>query len=216
MYKKENLTFKHSMPVDIETFGFFHREYHYGREIQNRCMRDFLCYALEYYVPEQFGPNSLSPKIIEKKNLFGWKLPENFMWTGLHLKHVPLLLSSYGLKLFINKKPVRTWWACFSSLVNPSPLSADKAISMLEHYVDSGKPSAIDLTLKHYGVDDHVMFVFAYDDNNFYVFDTHYVDDIGYTKITEQNDRRLIMRLSKEKVKEKWTRRARVWVVEQV
>lgn len=202
------------MPIDTETFGFFHREHHYGREVQNRCMRDFLCYSLEYYVPEHFGPDSISPKIVEKKNLFGLKLPENFMWTGLHLKYVPTLLSTYGLKLKINNKLVPSWWVCFTCLVNPRPISVDHAISILEHCVDNGKTSAIDVTFKKYGVDNHVMFVFGYDDDNFYVFDTHYVDDIGYTKVTGHNDRRMIMRLPKEKVREKWTRRARVWVVE--
>lgn len=211
----KDLIFTHSLPIDLKTFGFFHREHHYGREIESRCMRDFLCYSLEYYEPALFGPNSLSPKIIEKKNLFGWKLPENFMWTALHLKNVPFLFSTFGLQLFINKKPISSWWACFSALINPSHhLSADQAIALLEEHVSKGKPSAVDITIQPYWVDDHVMFVFAYDEDNFYLFDTHFVDGIGYEKITEHSDGRFIMRLPKAKIKEKWTRWGRVWAVE--
>ena len=64
-----------------------------------------------------------------------------------------------------------------------------------------------------FGLLYHVMFVYGYDNNNLYVFDTHFVEGIGYERT---NLGEFVFKLPKQKVKERWTRFGRVWNVDNI
>lgn len=206
-----NLTFTH-LPRDIESVGFVEREKCGGKTVANRCGRDFFYYALNYYRPDLHNAARGNPMDIEKRGLFGLPIPSWLVWTFLSFCKVPRYFASLELELLINNRRVKTFPQFVKAALSKA-YPADDAMRMIERAVDSGIVSGIDISIALGGLIDHVMFVYGYDDNNLYVFDTHRVRGLEYEKLTQDGDLRYIMRLPKSVIRRRWSRFNRVWVV---
>ena len=84
----------------------------------------------------------------------------------------------------------------------------------LEEAIDAGFVVGIDFPFSLLGLINHVIFVYGYDENNLYVFDTHQVLGLEYEKITDDN--RYIMKIPKNIIEKRWTRFGRVWVMKKI
>lgn len=199
--------------MDIDTFGFFKREKVFGRTVSNRCGRDFLYYALSYHFPEEFSNDKLNPVEIEKRELFGRRLPDYLIWTGLTFAKVPNFLAQYGLILSINRKRIISYGSFLKALVFSSFSGYDEAADLIKKSVDSGLVAGVDIPIRLGGLVDHVMFVYGYDEESFYVFDTHVAQGVNYSKITSPENDRFIMKLPMSEVRKKWNRFSRVWEI---
>jgi hypothetical protein len=202
-----------SLSVNLETFGFVEREERNGKPVFFRCGRDFLYYALTYYKPERFSPTGFYPEKIEHEGVFGLRMPWWMMWSGLQFTKVPRVLKQNGLYLTINGKKIENHLDFLLAFVLPKKFSADYALSEVETHVNQGKVSAIDISISMFGLVDHVLFIYGYDDENLFVFDTLKLPALEYEKQTNENDGRFIMKLSKEIIRKRWSRWGRVWAV---
>ena len=200
-----------SLPINLDSFGFVTRELNNGKTIRNRCGRDFMYYVLHYYYPNIYNPNNLNPLSIEKSGIFGIQLPSWLIWTGLSFYKIPKLFSSLNLELEINSKRIKSFFDFNQALLFIKPKPIQESLEMIRNAIDDGNACGIDIGVSLGGLVDHVMFVYGYDDNNLYVFDTNKVEQIDYEKITDDN--RYIMRLSFKEIEKRWTRFNRVWVV---
>ncbi len=200
-----------TLPINIKTFDFVEREWVSGKKINNKCGRDFLYYCLHYYFPEKFNKNLNNPLMIDQKKLFG--LPVNAKFAGLMIQFskVPVLFEKLGLLLSINSREIKTFKDFIFAILRANKQSAENAIKEVEKNLDQGLVVGMDISIKFFGLMDHVMFVYGYDENNIYVFDTHQVSGLEYVKITEDN--RYIMKLPKDIVIKRWTKFGRVWIV---
>lgn len=198
------------LPINLKKFGFVEREKINGKYVHNKCGRDFFYYCLHYYYPKKFNAKRLNPIEINNKRLFGLKVPAYLAWTMLQFIKVPKFIKSQGLVLKINNKKITSFISFMRTILAPSKNSADKAIKEIEKAVDNGIASGIDITLKYIFL-NHVMFVYGYDKNNLYVFDTHPVEMLEYKKITK--DKKFIMKLPKDIIKKHWSMFGRVWIV---
>lgn len=208
-------TFEHSLPIDLESFGFVQREKKNGETVAFRCGRDFLYYALHYYYPGTYGPSHINPQKIE--DLFGARLPWWLMWSSLQFTKVPKLLRDAGLELHINNRQVRSFLFFFWSIAAPRRVSVEDALRVVENSIDKKEVAGIDISLGLFGLVDHILFVYAYDVENLYVFDTHDLSKkVEYEKLTPATDNRFIMKLPKSVIHKRWTRFGRVWTVKKV
>lgn len=205
---------EHSLPINLSRFGFVEREQEVGVLVRNRCGRDFLYYALHYYFPNEFNVATCGPVEIDRRRILGMSLPSWFVWTCLPFYKVPRLFAERGLALKINQSPINSFSDFVRAMLCPNRLRADESLKIIEHAVNKGSVSGIDMPIGLGGLKDHVVFVFGYDAKNLYVFDTHTVQNIRYQKMTPHGDNRFIMRLSKEVVRDMWSRLGRVWVIE--
>src|SRR3989338_7892609 len=170
--------------IDTEKFGFVEREKNGSKTLTNRCGRDFLYYALHYYLPTKFNPKNLNPTQIESQKLFGLRLPSFLMWTQLQFYKLPKYLKTNNIKLFINEKEINLFKDFFTAIFF-SRITYQDAIKKIEQSIDKGVASGIDIGLKYGGLLDHVIFVYGYDQDFLYVFDTHQVPILEYSKLTE-------------------------------
>ncbi len=198
--------------LDIDTFGFVEREKIKGKTLRNQCGRDFLYYALNFYRPDVHNSVSLNPESISRSGLFGYKnIPEFLIWTGLTFRKAPKYLKSLDLTLTINNRSIKNYFDFLLATLPFKRISYNIAIKHVENSVDQNKASGIDISIVAAGLIDHVMFVYGYDDENLYVFDTHKISGLEYEKMAD--DSRFIMKLPKEVIKRRWTIFGRVWIV---
>lgn len=207
---------KKTLPVSIDQIGFVEREEYNGEPIKNRCGRDFLYYTLNYYYPDIHNPQKGNPSDIESRGLFGLRVPSWFVWTFLSFIRVPNYFKSLGLVIEINNRKVDSFWQFLRAVLFTPMSSGDVGIELVEKSINDGKAVGIDIAVALWGLVDHVMFVYGYDENNLYVLDTHFVNQIGYEKITPNDEPRFLMKLPKKMILEKWTRFNRVWVVQRL
>jgi len=202
-----------TLPINLTTFGFVTREKDdVGRTITNRCGRDFLYYALHYLYPDLFAPEKNSPTEIDRRRMFGFPLPSSLVWTCLPFYKIPSLFKNLRLALSINGEPVQNFFQLFIALAGSHSMTADEGFSLIERAIDDGHVAGIDISLGLGGLKDHVMFVYGYDTDSFYVFDTHIVPELEYIKTTR--DERFIMKLPRFIARERWTRWSRAWVIQ--
>lgn len=215
--QKLSITFDHSLQLDLESFGFVQREKRGDAAVAFRCGRDFLYYVLHYYQPNKYNPQNLNPKQIEDVGVFGARLPWWFMWSSLQFTRVPKLMRDAGLELCINNRHIKSFASFFWSIAAPRRVSVEDALRVVEDSIDKKEVVGIDISLGLFGLVDHILFVYAYDAENLYVFDTH---DLGkkleYEKLTPESDNRFIMKLPKSIIRKRWTRFGRVWTVKKV
>lgn len=202
-----------SLPIDLQSFGFVTRETTNGQVLKNRCGRDFFYYVLNYYYPQKYNPKNLNPAEIERTATFGIKLPAWLIWTGLSFYKIPKLFQTLDLTLEINNKKVETFFDFIQALLLIKPKPFDQSLAFIKNYVNEQKVCGIDISVSLGGLVDHVMFVYGYDDNNLYVFDTHQVNKIRYEKITAVSDDRFIMKLPFDEIRKRWSRFNRVWII---
>lgn len=175
----------------------------------NKCGRDFLYFALHFYHPTVFNVEKLNPLSIDKHNLLGVPVTPWLAWTQLQFWKAAKFLAKYDLVLSINGRTVRGY-SSFVYAILFSRNSLDEALLRVCAAVDEGEVAGIDISLGLYGLLDHVLFVYGYDNDNLYVFDTHTVTDLEYVQ-TDTHPHLYV--LPKEVVKKRWTRFGRVWVV---
>jgi hypothetical protein len=84
---------------------------------------------------------------------------------------------------------------------------------LVESKINSGDAVGIDISIGLRGLLDHVMFVYGYDDENLYVFETTQTP-ITYQSISKEYPQ--IMRLPRSEIQKRWTKFGRVWVVGEV
>lgn len=212
------MTPRHTLPINLNEFGFVTREKYTARDkttlVRNRCGRDFFYYVLNYYLPEKFNPKICGPVDIEKKKLFGIPMPALLVWTCLPFFKIPKLFAKYGLAMEVNDVQIKSFASfLFRAIIFPRRMSANQAISVAKSAVDSGRASGIDISIALGGFIDHVMFVYGYDDDSLYVFDTYKLDGLEYIKTTPPHDERYIMKLPFSVIKNRWHRVNRIWVV---
>ena len=133
------------------------------------------------------------------------------MWSGLQFTNIPRLLKENSLRLEINGTAINHYGDFLHVFIFPKQISAQYAIDTIEAYVNKGDVSAIDISMGWFGLVDHVLFVYGYDDENLFVFDTHTLPALEYKKQTDKEDKRYIMKLPKSIVQKRWTRWGRVW-----
>src|SRR3989344_2875901 len=205
--------FKNSLPIDFENCGFAQREKVGEKLVIFRCGRDFLYYALHYYKSAKYNTKNFPPKKIEDEGILGMRLPWWLMWTTLQFNKLPSLLVEEQIELKINNTFITNYLSFFKAFIAPKKISTEEAIKVVEKAIDQHEVSGIDISLGLFGLVDHVIFVFAYDVDNFYVFDTQKLQKLEYEKITSRNDFRFIMKLPKDIVRKRWSRFGRVWVI---
>lgn len=203
-----------NLPLNLQTFSFTTREKVAGKTLPNQCGRDFFYYVLTYYLPDKYNAEAISPERIRESGLFGARLLSPWLiWTGLTFRKVPKLFSSLGLSFHINGRAVRSYADFILCLLPFNPWSYEKGIAEIEKSVDGGVAVGVDISIALWGLVDHIMFVYAYDEDNLYVFDTHQATGLEYEKTTPDSDQRYIMILPKSVVKKRWTIFNRVWSV---
>lgn len=205
---------KKHLPINLETFGFVQRELVDGKKLLNQCGRDFLYYVLHYYFPEKFNQENLNPREIKEKGIFGMRgVPVWLIWTGRSFNKIPKLFSSLKLSFSINGRKIENYFHFFIAMLPLKVCSFEKSIEVAEKAIDQGKVAGIDISIRLGGLVDHVMFVYGYDNENFYVFDTNQVSGLEYVKLTPEEDNRFIMKLPKSVIKKRWTIFNRVWTI---
>jgi len=201
-----------SLPIDLNTFAFFKREKVDGKTVHNRCGRDFLFYALVYYLPDKFGAGKLTAYDLEHGGHFGVSVPSFLAWMQIQFSRVPEYLRKLGLKIFINDCKINSFFS-FVQATLFSRISYEDAIQNIERVVDRGEVAGVDISVGYGGLLDHVLFVYGYDVENFYVFETTETP-IQYESVDEKNPQ--VMRISKDEIKKRWTHFGRVWNVVKV
>ena len=201
------------LPINLDTFGFVQREKKNGVTVKYKCGRDFLYYALHLLLPSQFNEQLNNPQQIDQKGLFGLAVSPAFAWTQIQFFKLPKLLREEALILQINRKEIHHFFGFLYAILF-SRISYDEAVSLIEKSVNENKASGVDIALRFQGLEDHVLFVYGYDEENLYVFDTHKLPMINYEKIT--SDDRYVMKLSRSEVKKRWKRFSRVWELSKV
>lgn len=200
-----------NLPVDLESFAFIERECVEAKKVKNKCGRDFLYYSLHYYFPDKFNYSVNNPLLIDKNKIFGFPVNENFSWLMVQFYKIPTLFRKMGLSLFISDREINNFFDFLVAMITPNKKSAAEAILDVEKAIDAGCAIGIDISLSFFGLLDHIMFVYGYDEDNMYIFDTHKVPDLEYEKVTTDN--RYIMKLPKNIIKKRWGRLGRVWIV---
>jgi len=205
-----------SLSIDLDKFGFVDREKKNGKTVIFRCGRDFLYYALTFYIPKRFGKDTLCPEKIEKNRLFGIRVPWWMMWSTLQFTRMPDFLRKNSISLSINTKSIKNYFDFMLAQIMPKKISVLEAISIVERNVDNNKVSGIDIGIGMFGLIDHVLFVYGYDEENLFVFDTHVLPKLEYEKQTKVGDNRFIMKIPKSIISKRWTHWGRVWEVSQI
>lgn len=204
-----------TLPINLNTFGFVEREKNNSDEyVLNRCGRDFLYYSLHYFYPDKYNPSSKNPQFIQKNNIFGLSVHPWLAFTLLQFIYVPKLLNKKNLKLSINDRLINSAIDFYKVLPRPLKTDVEKRIKEVESAIDKGFVVGIDISLYFFGMIDHVMFVYGYDEDNFFIFDTRKIKMLEYEKITE--DDRYIMKLPKWVIRKRWSRFGRVWIINKI
>ncbi|OHA24533.1 MAG: hypothetical protein A3B11_00010 [Candidatus Taylorbacteria bacterium RIFCSPLOWO2_01_FULL_44_26] len=198
-----------TLSIDLAKFSFYQREIVNGKLVKNRCGRDFVYNALAYYFPDQYGVGRITAFDLEHHKHLGISVPSWLAWTQVQFLNTPKYLKSKGLELKINGRLIKAFQDFVASILF-SRMSFQDAIIEIEKLVDVGKASGIDISMGLGGLLDHVLFVYGYDDDNLYVFET-IETKIQYSIVYPEYPQ--VKKLSKEEIKKRWTRFGRVWEV---
>lgn len=197
-----------NLPIDLNTFPFYEREFSGGKLVRNRCGRDFIYNCLAYYFPKEFGVGMLDARDLERGGYLGVSVPALFAWTQIQFFRLPNYLREKGLVLSINGNRINFFSEFFRSILF-SKMSFVNAMVSVEKAIDEGVAVGIDISVGFGGLLDHVLFVYGYDEENLYVFETTQTP-IKYESVSQFPH---VMKLSKTEVRSRWTRFGRVWIV---
>lgn len=192
-----------------QSFSVPMRETINGKYAANKCGRDFLYLALHFYHPAVFSAETLNPQDIDRQGLLGTPVPAWLSWTQVQFKRTAEFLGRYGLTLRINDHKISGYWS-FVCAILFSRKDVDIALSQIYAAIDAGKVAGIDISLGLGGLLDHVLFVYGYDDENLYVFDTHTILGLEYIQTTIRPQ---LYKLPNNIIRSRWTRFGRVWTV---
>ena len=89
-------------------------------------------------------------------------------------------------------------------------MDVETALTEVEKSIDAGSAVGIDIAVGMGGLLDHVMFVYGYDADNLYIFETTETP-IEYERLPGEFPH--IMKLSKYEIRKRWTKFGRLWEV---
>ena len=207
------------LPVQLEHFGFVAREHdNNGRIKKNRCGRDALYYVLHYYFPDAFSPKALNPEAIEKKRIFGFKIPDWFpFYSGTALSKTPAILKGLGISTFANGKLLKTGFEFFDACLfrnKKERLGFGRVKEEIAGFLTKGVACVIDLPAPEVGLFmNHVLFVYGIDEAYLYVIDTHKLSCFEYENADEEEGR-YFMRFPLQDVERRWHQGGVLWVFE--
>lgn len=203
-------SFMSTLHVDPSQIGFVEREKKNGEHVSNKCGRDFLYFALNFYDPEKFNPQNLNPIEIDTRGFFGVPMPAQFAWTQLQFAKAPEFLKANGCSLIINDVLVQSYLD-FVKAILFSRKQLHLALAEVENAIDNNIPCGIDISLGLKGLLDHVVFVYGYDEKYFYIVDTHDVSKLQYEQLDSAYP--FLFKLSRQVIQDRWTIFGRVWKV---
>lgn len=199
----------YSLSRPISDVPFVARESARGVVVGNKCGRDFLYYALHFLRPTESAVMVQSPCTLETRAMFGPPVPSWLAWTMIQFWRAPRYLRSIDLRWTINGVQIKSYWSLVRAIVT-ARLSYDDAMALVESRIQANQVVGIDISLGWGGLLDHVVFVYGYDAESLYVFDTHRVAALEYEPLIES----YYFRLPKTIVKQRWTRFGRVWTLD--
>ncbi len=196
----------------IKSFGFVERERRNGKQLHFKCERDFLYFCLNFYFPEKFNAVACNPEEIDRKRLFGTPVPKYLAWTQIQYFDMPGFLKKQGLTLYINNQRISSYFSLMWAILF-SRLPLTEAMASLEANVRNNVACAIDIPIekKKFILLDHVMFVYGYDSENVYVFDTLTVPGLAYERVRDDVH---YFKLPRTVIEKNWCLFGRVWRVE--
>jgi hypothetical protein len=203
--------------IDLDRFPFFARERDAkGHVVTNRCGRDFLAFSMAHLRPGVYARYTGLPAFSKE---IGWPVHSSLVWTGLPFWKLPRYLATHNLELRINGARCNTTENLLRCLWFPPKLPYGKAMQMAHQGLRMNRVVGIDVSLGWAGLFNHVMFVWAMDNEEFAVFDTHVTPGLEYAHFdVDQQDGptredRFIMRLPFDIVEKRWKRWSRVWEI---
>lgn len=199
----------HTLKKPLSEISFYSREQIKGKTISNKCGRDFLYYVLNYHQPRIFNAEYNNPRAIDEKHLFGTPTRAGLAWTQIQFRCVPKLLNKFSLRLLINGKYISSYFLFLRATLF-SRTSFKMAMATVENAIRHNQTVGVDISLGWAGFLDHVLFVYGFDENNLYVFDTHKVKNLEYKSVENSF---YYYALPKSVIKKRWTRFGRVWEV---
>ena len=202
-----------TLSKQLSEFSFVSRESRNGVTLSNKCGRDFLYFALNFYLPHKFYVQGVCPVEIERQKLFGQPVPKWLAWTHIQFFNMPAYLATQGLKLSINTKVVSSFHSLLSrNLFSGFKVTYMDAINAIQNCIDTNVACGIDIPVRKgfFVLQDHVMFVYGYDEDNLYVFDTLTVKGFGYEKVPGEIG---LYRLPKSLIQNNWSKFGRFWEV---
>lgn len=205
-----------TLSKSLNEFSFVNRESRNGMVLSNKCGRDFLYFALNFYYQEEFNTSEICPVEMDRQKLLGQPVPKWLAWTQIQFYTMPAYLKTKGLRLSINKRDIKTFFDFVTGNVfSGFKISYEDAIHSVESCVDLNIACAIDIPVRKglLILQDHVMFVYGYDEDNLFVFDTLTVKGLGYVKVEGEQG---LYRLPKSLIKQNWSFFGRVWKVEKI
>jgi hypothetical protein len=164
---------------------------------------------LAYYFPLKFGLGKLTAYDMEHKGHFGISVPASLAGLMVQFCRVPKYFKKLGLQIVINDYKVNSFFDfCWAIIF--SRMAYEQAIINIEKMVDCNEATGVDIGVMYWGLANHVLFVYGYDDENLYVFETIRAP-IQYENIDTKYPN--LMKLPKTEIKKRWTRFGRVWNV---
>jgi hypothetical protein len=201
-----------TLQLKVGEIGFVEREKYKGEYVRNKCGRDFIYFALNFYHPNLFNPTVNNPCSLESNGLLGLRIPSILSWTLLQFTKLHDFLTQQGLILTINDVSVRSFTSFIRSILF-SRKTYISAVREIEESIDQNMAVGVDLSLGFFGLNDHVMFVYGCDEDNLYVVDTHFVNEAGYEKSDISPN---VYRLPKKVLFQKWSIFSRVWKISKI
>jgi hypothetical protein len=195
-----------TLTTNLADISFVSREMRGGRVVGNKCGRDFLYYGLHYYFPDLFSADGISPTVMEQQSLLGPAVPTWLAWTMVQFMSAPRYLHSQGIRWYINNRLITNYRTLVSAIMC-SRITYEAALRDIKCAINANEVVGIDLSLGWGGLLDHVLFVYGYDDEVLYVFDTHQVPGLEYEPICPD----VYFALPKSVIRKRWTRFGRVW-----
>jgi hypothetical protein len=184
--------------------------------LSNKCGRDFVYFALNFYYPEAFNKSRICPVEMDRLKLLGQPVPKWLAWTQIQFYTMPEYLKTKGLRLSINNKLIKSFYDFVTgNIFSGFKISYEDAIGSIQSCVDLNIACAIDIPVRKglLALQDHVMFVYGYDEENLYVFDTLTVKGLGYVKVEGEQG---LYTLPKSLIRKNWSHLGRFWKVEKV
>jgi hypothetical protein len=201
-----------TLKKDLSEISFVEREKIRGRYVGNRCGRDFLYYAFHYLKPDIYNKSNVDHTKLGKQ--LGLTLPAYMAWTNFQFIRLENVLKEGGFKLKINNVEVGSFFTFLLTILLNISKPFEKVKNKIEENIDNNVVTGIDVSISLSGLLDHVMFVYGYDNDYYYIFDTHQSPKLNYEQVTEEYP--FLMKIKKDEVKKRWKMFSRIWEVEKI
>ena len=207
-----------SLVINPDTFTLVDREESTdGYIVPNKCGRDFLFYALQFFRPKEFGCSCMYEHPYDLEPRLGMMVSSRFAWTCLQFYSTPKFLKQRNLYWYINKKPIES---CIDVLrmsilgICTNPLFTFD--SEIKTSLNNNEVVGIHFCYE-YLRRSHVMFVAGIDDDYLYVCDTHAVVNLPFSiqQIPTTKNKGVLARIAIDDLITHWTPRTQIWCIVQ-